>query len=108
VNRLGRQHPLILLGGMFVAGALVARFLKASQQRRQGDENGVDREHAFEEYAEAPFISRDQDQVPERDHWQRQRRSSTEVRSNLAPGAYAGSGAAAEDDRGSALKGGLE
>ncbi len=35
VNRFGRQHPAILLGGLFVAGVAAARFLKASQERHQ-------------------------------------------------------------------------
>jgi hypothetical protein len=42
VNRFGRQHPLLLLGGMFVAGALAARFIKASATQHEHDHADAD------------------------------------------------------------------
>ena len=40
VEDIARRRPEIFFGGMFVAGLAVARFLKASKQRRQRDQYG--------------------------------------------------------------------
>lgn len=40
VEDIARRRPEIFFGGMFVAGLAVARFLKASKQRRQRDRFG--------------------------------------------------------------------
>jgi hypothetical protein len=59
INRFGRQHPVILLGGMFVAGALAARFIKASQRPASGDGEGDHEAGAFgESHGEPPFVNR--------------------------------------------------
>ena len=38
VEEIARRRPEVFFGGMFVAGLAVARFLKASKQRRQRDQ----------------------------------------------------------------------
>ena len=38
VEEIARRRPEVFFGGMFVAGLTVARFLKASKQRRQRDQ----------------------------------------------------------------------
>jgi hypothetical protein len=38
VEEIARRRPEVFFGGMFVAGLAMARFLKASKQRRQGDQ----------------------------------------------------------------------
>ena len=38
VEKIARRRPEVFFGGMFVAGLAVARFLKASKQRRQRDQ----------------------------------------------------------------------
>ena len=39
-NDVARRHPGIMLGGMFAAGLLAARFLKASASRDDAEEGG--------------------------------------------------------------------
>jgi hypothetical protein len=39
VEEIARRRPEVFFGGMFVAGLAVARFLKASKQRRQRDQD---------------------------------------------------------------------
>ena len=53
VEEIARRRPEVFFGGMFVAGLAVARFLKASKQRRQRDHD----ERGSEQAGQYPTVA---------------------------------------------------